>query len=68
MPMPDRNRQPMISPAAATAMATVTPAWAPLSKALSSRTGPRAERRLTKLTRKVVPTAISADISSLKPW
>ena len=40
MPMPERNRQPMISPAAATAMATVTPARAPLSKALSRRTGP----------------------------
>ena len=67
MPMPDRKRAPMISPAAATAMATVTPARAPLSKALSRRTGPRAERLRTKHTRKVVPTAISAAISSLKP-
>ena len=67
MPMPERNRQPMISPAAATAIATVTPVRAPLSNALSRRTGPSAERRRTKLTRNVVATAISAAISSLKP-
>jgi hypothetical protein len=65
MPIPDRNRQPMISPAEATAMATVTPTWAPLSKAFSSLTGVKAFSRRMKLITTVTMIAISPSVSSL---